>query len=384
MNKRVFLIVLDSFGIGASEDAVNFGDVEANTLRRISKSEKFNIPNLVDLGIGLIDGVSYIQAPSKPLARVARLRELSKGKDTTIGHWEIAGVLSPAPMPTYENGFPDSVISKFECAVGKKAICNKPYSGTEVIKDYGEEHLKTGALIVYTSADSVFQIAAHEDSVPPEELYEICKKARAILTGEHAVGRVIARPFVGKAGSFRRTENRRDFSLAPPEKTLLDAISECGLDVISVGKISDIFTGRGITESYHTHSNKEGMEITASLLEKNFSGLCFVNLVDFDMVFGHRQDINGYAEAISEFDEWLGGFIQKLSPTDTLIITADHGCDPGDNSTDHTREFVPLLIYEKGKEGKNLGTKNGFGTISNYISRSLKLDFISEKFDEID
>ena len=375
MMKRIFLIVLDSCGIGYEPDADLFGDVGANTLKRISASEKFNIPTLIKMGIGNIDGVDYLEKCDEPMATVGRLREVSMGKDTTIGHWEIAGIVSKSPLPTYPNGFPKDVISEFEAAVGRKVICNKPYSGTDVIRDYGKEHVQTGALIVYTSADSVFQIAAHEDVVPLEQLYEYCRIARGILHGKHGVGRVIARPFTGEIGDFKRTANRRDFSLVPPKMTMLDAIKDAGLDVISVGKIYDIFVGAGITESNLTHSNTEGMEVTAKIAERDFKGLCFTNLVDFDMLYGHRQNIDGYAAALSEFDAWLAGFIEKLGEDDALIITADHGCDPGDESTDHTREYVPFIMYSKGKTPENLGTRYGFYDIAERVTEMLGVDF---------
>lgn len=375
MMKRVFLIVLDSCGIGYEPDADLFGDVGANTLKRISASDKFNIPNLTKMGIGCIDGVDYLEAADEPTATVARLREVSMGKDTTIGHWEIAGIISRSPLPTYPNGFPKDIIAEFEEAVGRKVICNKPYSGTEVIKDYGREHVETGALIVYTSADSVFQIAAHEDVVPIEQLYEYCRTARGILNGKHGVGRVIARPFVGKVGEFRRTANRRDFSLVPPRATMLDAIKNAGLDVISVGKINDIFVGAGITESILTHSNTEGMQATEKIAERDFNGLCFTNLVDFDMLYGHRQDVDGYAAALTEFDTWLGGFVDRLGEDDALIITADHGCDPGDDSTDHTREYVPFIMYSKKTAPENLGTRIGFYEVAERITKMLGVDF---------
>ena len=373
--KRVFLIVLDSLGIGAAPDAHEFSDGECSTLKRISQSKKFNIPNLISLGLSDIDGIDYLKKCDTPLTERARLMELSRGKDTTTGHFEISGIISKKPMPTYPNGFPEEIIREFEEKTERGTLCNKPYSGTEVIRDYGQEHLDTGALIVYTSADSVFQIAANEDIIPLDNLYEYCRIARKILKGDHAVGRVIARPFIVKDGEFVRTANRRDFSLPPPKKTMLDAISESGLDVIAVGKITDIFAGVGITESILTHGNREGMKKTEALLERDFSGLAFVNLVDFDSVFGHRQDIDGYAEAISEFDAWLGEFIKELRDDDALIITADHGCDPGDNSTDHTREYVPYILYSKSIKGKNLGTKRGFGFIAERVCELLSVDF---------
>ena len=374
MNKRVFLIVLDSCGIGYEPDAHLFGDVGANTMKRISKSEKFNIPNLTKMGLGSIDGVDYLEKCDTPLAKVARLREISMGKDTTIGHWEIAGIISENPLPTYPDGFPDEVLNAFSEATGRAVICNKPYSGTDVIRDYGDEHVKSGALIVYTSADSVFQIAAHEDVVPLEELYKYCEQAREILVGKHGVGRVIARPFIGESGAYKRTANRRDFSLKPPSRTVLDDIKNAGLDVISVGKIRDIFAGEGITEASISHSNTEGMSITKGIAERDFHGLCFTNLVDFDMLYGHRQDINGYAAALTEFDGWLGEFINVLGDDDALIITADHGCDPGDESTDHTREYVPFIMYGKGISPENLGTVNGFTFIADTVAELLGIE----------
>ncbi len=364
MKKRVFLIVLDSFGIGEAPDAADFGDVGANTLRSAHASGKLNIPNLTRMGLGNTDGVTCLPQAASPTAAYARVMELSRGKDTTIGHWEIAGIVSDSPMPTYPNGFPEEIISAFEKKVGRGVLCNLPYSGTDVIRDFGEEHLKTGKLIVYTSADSVFQIAAHEELIPPEELYSICRAARELLSGEHGVGRVIARPFVGTPGDFKRTANRRDFSLIPPHGTALDRIKEAGLDVIGVGKIGDIFAMAGITESYPTHGNGEGMETTAKLALRDFHGLCFVNLVDFDMLYGHRQDASGYAVALSEFDSWLGEFVKSLGADDVLMITADHGCDPSDSSTDHTREYVPLLILNSDISGENLGTLRGFSNIA--------------------
>jgi phosphopentomutase len=335
------------------------------------------------MGLGNIDGVDYLPGEENPRAAVARLQELSMGKDTTVGHWELAGVVSKNPLPTYPDGFPEEIISEFEKATGRGVLCNKAYSGTEVIKDYGEEHLKTGKLIVYTSADSVFQIAAEESIVPPETLYEYCRKARKILTGRHGVGRVIARPFVKENGTFRRTENRRDFSLEAPGTTVLDALAENGLDVIAVGKITDIFASRGISKSIFTHGNEEAMKESEKLLDEDFRGLAFINLVDFDMLYGHRQDIDGYAGALTAFDRFIGTFTKKLKKDDLLIITADHGCDPGDNSTDHTREYVPLLITGAKATPKNLGTLSGFGTVANLISRSFGIDFKAEKSAEI-
>ena len=373
--KRVFLIVLDSLGIGEMPDAASFGDVGANTLRRISSSRSFSIPNLEKMGIGSIDGIDYIKKSPSPSSAYARVSELGAGKDTTAGHWELAGLVSYSPMPTYPDGFPTDIIDKFERAIGKKVLCNKAYSGTAVIAEYGAEHIKTGNPIVYTSADSVFQIAADEDTVPVETLYEYCRAAREILTGEHAVGRVIARPFIKTEGGFVRTANRRDFSLSPTNDTLLDKVGAAGMSVISVGKISDIFAGKGITESHPTHSNREGIELTLDIMKKDFSGLCFVNLVDFDMLYGHRQDVGGYAAALSEFDAYLPEIVSCLSDGDLLIITADHGCDPGDSHTDHTREYVPLLIYSDAIVPKNLGTLRSFSSVGALVADYLGCDF---------
>ena len=375
--KRVFLIILDSLGAGEAPDAAKFGDVGAHTLRSLSRSEKLNIKNLLSLGICDIEGLDFLgKAPKKRLAAVGKMEELSAGKDTTIGHWEITGIISDSPLPTFPEGFDGELIEKFEAEVGRGVLCNKPYSGTAVIADYGEEHLRTGKLIVYTSADSVFQIAAHEELISPDELYDICKKARKLLTGKYGVGRVIARPFVGEPGNFKRTGNRRDFSLEPPERTLCDALCEAGLDSIAIGKISDIFADRGFTECVHTHSNKEGMTVTAEYVKKDFHGLCFTNLVDFDSAYGHRRDVDGYATALSEFDAWLGDFIPQLRPDDVLMITADHGCDPAfAASTDHTREYTPLIVYGQSIEPINFGVRQGFCDISAEISSLLDISF---------
>lgn len=364
--KRIFLIVLDSLGIGYAPDAADFGDEGTNTLARVAKGAK--LPNLSALGLGNIEDVEVVKKADSPTAAYGRLTEQSRGKDTTVGHWELMGLYSKSPLPVYPNGFPNEVLHRFSEATGRGVLCNLPYSGTDVIRDYGEEHLKTGDLIVYTSADSVFQIAAHEALVPCELLYEYCQAAREILKGENAVGRVIARPFTGEAGAFSRTANRRDFSLMPHGETLLDILFEEGFDVISVGKISDIFAGRGITESHPTHTNTEGMEITLAMAKKDFHGLCFINLVDFDSLYGHRQDTAGYRRALEEFDAFLPSLLSALGEEDTLIITADHGCDPGDNSTDHTRECVPLLIYGSQIAPCALGTKNGFFTIARTVA----------------
>ena len=373
--KRVFIIVLDSVGIGYAPDAADFGDLGANTMKRISASDSFNVPNLIKMGLGNIEGIDYLPKTENPTAAVLRLRERSRGKDTTTGHWEMMGIVSEKPMPTYPNGFPRELLDEFSAKVGRGVLCNLPYSGTDVIRDYGKAHCDSGDLIVYTSADSVFQIAAHEELVPPETLYEYCRIARNILQGEHAVGRVIARPFVGTEGAYKRTENRHDFSLVPPKKTAMDAIGEAGLDVISIGKIYDIFSGAGIKESLPTHNNREGMATLLEVQKRDFRGLCFANLVYIDMLYGHRQDIDGYARAISEFDAWLPEFLDGMREGDLLMITADHGCDPGDESTDHTREEVPLFIYGKGIRPKNLGRVYGFATVGNTAADLLGVEY---------
>ena len=375
MSRRVFLIVLDSVGIGEAKDAAAFGDVGAHTVKSISSSPYFAIPNLLSLGFGNIPGLSFLGTTPAPLAAYARVQEQSAGKDTTIGHWEIAGLLSPRPLPTYPEGFPQELLAEFSRRVGREVLCNKPYSGTEVIKDYVDEHVKTGALIVYTSADSVFQIAAHEEIVPVEILYEYCRIARELLTGEHAVGRVIARPFLGESGNYKRTANRRDFSLEPTGETVLDVLQKEGFDVLSIGKIRDIFAGRGITESHPTHGNGEGMEVLSGLQKKDFHGLCFANLVDFDMLYGHRNDIDGYAKALSAFDAWLPSFLAEMREEDLLLITADHGCDPGDISTDHTRENVPLLLYGKSVTPVDLGARNTFADIAATVADYLGVPY---------
>lgn len=375
--KRIFLIVLDSFGIGAMPDAKEFGDVNVNTLRSCATSSKLNIPNMTAAGLGNIDGVDCLPKTAAPTGAFARLKEASMGKDTTIGHWEIAGVVSPNPLPTYPQGFPQEVLDAFEQATGRGCLCNLPYSGTDVIRDYGQEHLDTGKWIVYTSADSVFQVAAHEERVPLEELYGACHKARQILRGAHGVGRVIARPFVGDpVNGFRRTANRHDYSLEPPAQTMLDAIKAAGLDSIAVGKINDIFAGQGTTEYVYNQSNANGMEHTSYYAARDFHGLCFVNLVDFDMLFGHRRDIGGYANALTEFDAWLGGFLPQLGDDDLVMITADHGCDPAYTATtDHTREYVPLLVLGKRVKPVNLGTRASFADIAATVTELLGVEF---------
>lgn len=362
--KRVFLIVLDSFGIGQMPDAEKFGDYGVDTLGTVSKSPYFSMPNMEKLGLFQIEGTSVESKVTDITGRVARMTEASMGKDTTIGHWEIAGIYSPTPLPTYPDGFPKEVLDAFKKATGRGVLCNKPYSGTEVIKAYGDEHVKTGDLIVYTSADSVFQIAAHEDVVPVEQLYEYCRMARKILTGKHGVGRVIARPFTGESGNYTRTPRRHDFSLEPPGDTILNILQAHGKDTIAVGKIFDIFAGSGISEHVYTSGNAEGIERTLEYLDKDFEGICFINLVDFDMLYGHRRDIDGYAKALSYFDGKLPEIMAKMRDEDVLMITADHGCDPGYlKTTDHTREYTPFVMYGKPVAPGNLGTRKTFADI---------------------
>ncbi len=364
--KRVFLIVLDSCGIGGASDAKAFGDDNPNTLRSIAASEKFSTPNLARLGLFNIDGIDFGCPVEKPSGSFARLVEASAGKDTTIGHWEIAGIVSARPLPTYPDGFPPEVIAALEKSFGRKILCNKPYSGTQVIRDYGRAQEETGALIVYTSADSVLQIAANEKLVPVDALYDYCRAAREIMQGDHGVGRIIARPFVGDFPNYERTPRRHDFSLKPPAKTILDALHENNLATIGVGKISDIFAGQGLSRSLGVNvDNSDGMAKTLRLLDEDFRGLCFVNLVDFDMKFGHRRDVDGYARAMTTFDAELGEFLSKMREDDLLMITADHGCDPAAKGTDHTRENVPLIMYgSRARAGLNFGTRPTFADIA--------------------
>ena len=377
MIKRIFLIVLDSCGVGAAPDSAAFGDIGVNTLRSCAASPKFSIPHLIEAGLGNLDGIDYLPKTDHPTAALARLQEASMGKDTTIGHWEIAGIISPSPLPTYPQGFPQEVLEEFEKQTGRGVLCNLPYSGTDVIRDYGEEQKKTGKWIVYTSADSVYQVAAHENWIPLEELYNACRKARAILRGKHGVGRVIARPYVGQSPSeFRRTSNRHDFSLEPPKQTMLDAIKAAGLDTLAVGKIYDIFAGQGTTEHIFNKSNADGMAHTDDYAARDFHGLCFVNLVDFDMQYGHRRDVDGYANALTEFDTWLGQFLPKLGDEDLVMITADHGCDPAYTATtDHTREYVPLVVLGKQVKPVNLGTRKSFADIAATVTELLNVPF---------
>ena len=363
--KRVFMIVLDSYGIGHAPDAADFHDEGSNTLATIVKSDKYDTPNMCKIGLFNIDGVDCMPKEEQPAGAFGRFTEASRGKDTTIGHWEIAGIISRKPMPVYPDGFPKEVLDEFTRRTGRGVLCNKPYSGTEVIKEYGDEHVKTGKLIVYTSADSVFQIAAHEDVVPLEELYRDCRIAREILTGDHNVGRVIARPFVGESGSYTRTPHRHDFSLVPPAPTMMDVLVNNGFDTKGVGKIYDIFAGKNIQTTVSIENNVDGMNKTLEIQKEDFNGLCFVNLVDFDMLYGHRNDIDGYANAATVFDRQLGEFMENMREDDVVMITADHGCDPGFPGTDHSRERVPMLMYGKAvKPGVNLGTRATFSDMA--------------------
>ena len=372
--KRIFLFVLDSVGIGAEPDAPEYGDAGTNTLKSAASSPFFHMPNMEKLGLFNLEGIDWHSGTDAPLATVARMQEASKGKDTTIGHWEIAGIYSGRPLPTYPDGFPAELLDEFTRRTGRGILCNKPYSGTDVIRDYGDEHVRTGKLIVYTAADSVFQIAAHEDIVPPETLYEYCRIARQILTGEHGVGRVIARPFTGNSGSYTRTTGRHDFSIEPPSVDMLDQLKDNGKDVIGVGKIHDIFAGKGLTEYTYTQGNEDGINKTLAYMDKEFEGLCFINLVDYDMLYGHRNDVEGYAKALTSFDERLPQILAALKEEDIIMITADHGCDPSTPSTDHAREDTPLVIAGAPvKAGINLGTRASFADIAASVLEYLEV-----------
>ena len=378
MMKRIFLIVLDSCGAGALPDAHLFGDAGTHTLRSCYDTGLLEIPNLLKMGLGNVAGLEFLGSNPQPTAAWGRMAERSMGKDTTIGHWELAGLVSPAPLPTYPEGFPEAVLEPFRQQTGRGVLANAPWSGTAVIDAYGKAHMETGDLIIYTSADSVFQIAAHEDVVPPEQLYTYCRIARNILRGEHGVGRVIARPFVGTPGNFSRTANRHDFSLEPPGRALPQAIAEAGLASIGVGKIPDIFAGCGITQPVHTKSNADGMEKTLALAEQDFQGLCFVNLVEFDSHYGHRRDPEGYARALNAFDLWLPRLLERLGSEDAVIITADHGCDPGYSaSTDHTREYVPLLVQGAAVTPCDLGTRTSFADVAATVAKLLGVSLAS-------
>ncbi|MFV9566896.1 phosphopentomutase [Thermoanaerobacter mathranii] len=369
MFKRVILIVLDSVGVGELPDAYRFGDEGSNTLGHVTEKTGVELPNMGQLGLGNIIPLKSVPENPNAIGGYGKMAEKSAGKDTTTGHWEIAGLFINKPFPTYPNGFPDEIIKEFEKKIGRKVLGNKPASGTEIIKELGEEHVKTGFPIVYTSADSVFQVAAHEDVIPPVKLYRICEIAREILKGDHAVGRVIARPFTGSSGNFVRTENRRDFSLKPFEPTILDMLKEAGYEVFAIGKIEDIFAGQGITGKNHTTNNDEGITATIKAMDEVKDGLVFTNLVDFDMLYGHRNDVEGYAKALKNFDDRLPEIMEKLTKEDLLIITADHGCDPATESTDHSREYVPLLVYSPlMKHGVNLGVRSTYADIAATIA----------------
>lgn len=375
MINRVTIVVLDSVGIGEMPDADKYGDQGSDTLGNISRVRGgLNMPVMANLGLGNIHEIIGVPPAENPNGLYGKMAETSNGKDTTTGHWEIAGIITEMPFPTYPDGFPDEVIKPYEELIGTKTLGNYPASGTVIIEDLGEEHMKTGYPIVYTSADSVFQIAAHEDIIPIPRLYEICEIARKLLTGKHMVGRVIARPFTGEPGSFSRTSRRHDYSVSPPEKTLLNYLQDAGYDVIGVGKIKDIFNGSGVAESHKMNGNMSGLEITRDLLKKESKGLIFTNLVDFDMVYGHRNNVEGYAKALEETDQFLPQILDAMKMDDLLIITADHGCDPTTPSTDHSREYIPLLVYSPSiKGGVNLGVRKSFSDIAKTIDEIFKL-----------
>jgi len=360
---RIFLIVLDSVGVGYLPDAKDFDDVGSNTLLSASTARGFDMSNMRALGLFNIQGVDWCDDEPFPKGDFCRLNEASRGKDTTTGHWEIAGHISQTPFPLFPDGFPDEIIEKIKEISGRDVLCNKPYSGTQVIKDYGKEHIKTGAIIVYTSADSVLQIAAHNDVVPLDELYRICAETRKIMQGKYGVGRVIARPFIGEY-PYVRTSDRHDYSLLPP-LTMLDVLQQNGKTVLSVGKIIDIFAGKGIDRFVRTKDNKDGLDKTVDMLKEDFDGLCFVNLVDFDMTYGHRRDVQGYGDALTYFDKRVPELLDGLKDDDVIMFTADHGCDPRYKGTDHTREYIPLVVYgKKLKQGVDLGTRKTYADIS--------------------
>lgn len=372
--KRAIILVLDSVGVGASPDAEQFGDARCNTLGHIAEAVGgISLPALEALGLGCIVEAKGIKKARHPHAAYGKMREASPAKDTTTGHWEMAGLILKKPFPLYPSGFPPEVLLPFEEKIGRKTLGNKPASGTEIIKELGEEHMETGFPIVYTSGDSVFQIAAHEEVIPVEELYRMCEIARTILQGPHAVARVIARPFSGNPGSFARTERRRDFSLPPFSETILDLAKRKGLEVVAVGKIEDIFAGRGITESYHTGNNRDGFLKTVEETRKRSSGIIFTNLVDFDMLYGHRNNPQGYARALQEFDSWLPELLSALQEEDLLFITADHGNDPTTPGTDHTREEVPLLVHGAGAASASLGIRPTFADLGATVAAYLQV-----------
>jgi phosphopentomutase len=384
MSRRVILVVLDSVGIGEMPDAKNYNDEGSNTLGNISSAlGGLRLHNMEELGLGNIDGIKGIVKSENPKGAFGKCSELSIGKDTVTGHWEIAGVVLSKPLHTYPNGFPQQLITEFENKIGRKTLGNIVASGTEIIKELGDEHVKTGYPIIYTSADSVFQIAAHEDVISIEELYKMCKIAREMLVGDIAVGRIIARPFTGESGSYSRTSNRKDFALDPFNKTMLDYIKEDGNNVMAVGKIEDIYNGKGITDAVHIKNNMDGVDKTLEYMKNEKTGLIFTNLVDFDMHFGHRNDFQGYARALVDFDNRLPEILELMKEEDILILTADHGCDPTTPSTDHSREYIPLVVYgNKVKAGANVGIRNSFSDIGKTILDLLKVhnELVGESF----
>lgn len=373
---RVILIVLDSVGAGELPDASLYGDEGSNTIGNISKAiGGISLPNMEKLGYGLIDGVEGINKCDKPNGAFGKCSEMSVGKDTVTGHWEISGVILKKPLKTYPNGFPKDIIEEFESKIGRKILGNVVASGTQIIQELGDEHVKTGFPIIYTSADSVFQIAAHEDVIPLEKLYDMCRIAREMLVGDRTVGRIIARPFIGKDGNYTRTSNRRDFAIDPYEKTMLQCLKEANLSVQAVGKIEDIFNGKGITQAVHIKNNMDGVDKTIEFMKENKKGLIFTNLVDFDMLYGHRNDVQGYANALIDFDKRLPEIMSNMNENDVMIITADHGCDPTTPSTDHSREYIPVLIYgNQIVKNKNLGTRNSFADIGKTILELLSVE----------
>src|SRR5947199_332706 len=372
--RRVVLIVLDSAGIGEMPDAAEWGDQGSDTIGHVLEREAPALPNLQRFGLANIRPLPNLASVPQPAGCFGKAAILSNGKDSTVGHWEMAGLVTPSPFPTYPNGFPARILNPFEKAIGRKVLGNKPASGTEIIKELGEEHVRTGRPILYTSADSVFQIAAHQDVIPLEELYHMCQIARDMLTGDHAVGRVIARPFIGTPGNFKRTEHRRDFSLAPLGITLLDVLKDNGKEVIGIGKIEDLFAGRGLTQRDHTETNKDGMAATLRWLEHDFTGLLFVNLVEFDMLWGHRRDSQGYAQALQDVDSWFAQVQQAMQPADAILFTADHGVDPTYRGSDHTREQVPLLAYgQPVRTGINLGMRSTFADLGQTLAQAFQV-----------
>ncbi|MGA7855421.1 MAG: phosphopentomutase [Candidatus Acidiferrales bacterium] len=371
--ERVIWIVLDSVGIGELPDAADYGDVGRDTLGHIARSRPLRLPNLVRLGIVNIKPLDHLRAPAKPAGNFGKGATRSPGKDTTTGHWEMAGVWLEQAFPVYPHGFPPALIAEFERLIGRRTLANKPASGTEILKELGAEHVRTGFPIVYTSGDSVFQIAAHEDVISVAELYRMCEIARKLLDGPHRVGRVIARPFTGAPGNFRRTERRHDYAVEPPRPMLLDVLAELKVPVFGVGKIHDIYNGRGVDDYVTTKNNADGMNRLTEALAKRPKGLIFANLVDFDMLYGHRKDVEGFARSLEEFDEMLGPFLDALAPTDLLLITADHGCDPDpvNPTTDHSREYVPILAYGTGAQGGvNLGTRETLADMGQTVAEN--------------